>query len=127
MVVIDGKEYQGSGAVTANRLSVVIRADMQESFAWNKEMTVIVDNEEHDVLSLRSISRYDDQIRVEWECETEATRLEKKLEQKEEELAESSNMLNGIRDAIEALGTGIPTLSKLKTFLDAVKEAIHYG
>ena len=116
-VIIDGKTYKGSGGMTDNRFSVIIVAEISDAFAWDKEMTVTVDNEEYNVSSLRSIGRYDEQIRVEWECETEAARLER-------ELSKSNTALERIREALSALGSGVPTLSKLTDFLSAVREAM---
>ena len=116
-VIIDGKTYQGSGGMTDNRISVIILADISDAFVWDKPMTVKVDNEEYNVSSLRSIGRYDEQIRVEWEGETEATRLQR-------ELTESNTALERIREALSALGSGVPTLSKLTDFLSAVREAM---
>ena len=124
-IVIDGKTYQGTGQAENNRLGVVIMASISDALGWDKDMVVTVDSEEYHVSALRSIGRYDEQIRVEWECETEATRLERELEEKEEELAESTGMLNRIRDALADLGTGIPTITKLMAFLNVVKEALH--
>ena len=43
-----------------------------------------------------------------------------------EEIAEKDGIIDRIRSSISDLGSGVPTLSKLKTFLEAVKEAIHY-
>ena len=48
------------------------------------------------------------------------------LQEAQNEIQARDSILTNIKDAITALGDGIPTLSKLIAFLNAVKESIHY-
>ncbi len=125
MIVIDGKEYNGSGQIEGNRLSVIFMGDMADAFQWDKTMTVVIDGAEHTVSSLRSIGRYDEQVRCEWDIASEAVELASQLAAAQATINESNGRIEKIRQAIRNIGL-IPTLSELKAFLTAVKEAIHY-
>lgn len=125
LITIDGKNYNGSLSVIDGNLSVMILADISDAFAWDKALTITADGTEHNVSSLVGIGRYDEQIRVEWELESETADLERQLTKAKAELNISNEKISRVKDAIAALGEGIPTLSKLREFLTAVKEAIN--
>jgi hypothetical protein len=125
MIVIDGKEYNGSGQIEGNHLSVIFLGDMADAFAWDKTMQVNIDGAEHTVTALRSIGRYDDQVRCEWDIASEAVELASQLAAAQATINENNSRIEKIRQAIRNIGL-IPTLSELKAFLTAVKEAIHY-
>ena len=132
-IIIDEKEYSGEAVATPNRLNILINEDIETAFGWNKEMTVNVGGIEYTVKALAMIIKNDSLLQVEWEKESDIAALEKQLHEKQEELEETETKLSdrlaelgNIRSAIAELGAGVPTLSKLISFLNAVKEAIHY-
>lgn len=134
-IIIEEKTYKGEASVESNSLAVLIEAEMSEALGWDKTMVVNADGIEYTVTEMRSLTRYPlSRIRVEWDMESEVSALEKQLAKKEEELkeaqaeiAEDESRFAAIREAIKSLGEGVPTLTKLIAFLNAVKEAIHYG
>ena len=133
-IIIEEKTYKGEANVESNSLAVLIEAEMVDALGWDKTMAVNAGGIEYTVTAMRSLTRYPlDRIRVEWDMESEISALEKQLAKKEEELeeaqteiAEDKSRFDAIREAIKNLGDGIPTLTKLIAFLNAVKEAIHY-
>lgn len=125
MITIDGKEYNGSGQIEGNHLSVIFLGDMADAFAWDKTMQVNIDGAEHTVRALRSIGRYDEQVRCEWDIASEAAELASQLAAAQATINERNERIEKIRQAISSMGL-IPTLSELRAFLTAVKEAIHY-
>ena len=132
-IIINGEEYSGEVAVLPNKLNIVIPAEMSNAFEWDKEMTVVADGIEYSVIRLTMLILNGEYLQVEWDRVTEISVLEEQLERKQAELdeaetdlTEKNSRLSAVRDAITALGTGVPTLTKLLNFLTAVKEAIHY-
>lgn len=133
IIIIEGKQYQGEALIRENKLYVTIEEDISTAFAWNKEMTITADGIEYTALSINSLVQNVNLLRIEWNIDSEIAVLERQLEKAQEDLSEARDalsVLNGeidnIRQAIINLGTGVPTLSKLMAFLNAVKEAIHY-
>ena len=125
-ITIEGKTYAGEATAMEQKLAVLIEANISDGFSWDKQMTILAGNTEYTVSGLRMLAQTGVLLRVEWELDSDLAALEKQLEKAEKEIAERDSMLDRIRAAIEDLGT-MPTLTKMLTFLAAVKEAIHYG
>ena len=126
-ITIEGNKYVGEAFAQDRELSIMIEADISDAFAWNKEMIVDVDGAEYSVLGITTLVQTGIMLNVHWTIESEAVALEKQVEKLNKELAEDQSKFDAIREAIKNLGDGIPTLTKLIAFLNAVKEAIHYG
>lgn len=126
-ITIEGNTYVGEAFAKDRELSVMIEADISDAFAWNKEMIVDVDGAEYSVLGITTLVQNGVMLNVHWSIESEAVALEKQVEKMNKELAEDKSRFDAIREAIKSLGDGIPAITKLLAFLNAVKEAIHYG
>ena len=86
-------------------------------------------DESYTVVTMKSICTIDGMdgvLQVTWMFDSVEKQLEQQLAKKEAELETAKNEMLAIKTAIKNLGTGIPTLTKLTSFLSAVKEAIHY-
>ena len=81
-----------------------------------------------DVASIRSIYVAEDNghLICTWGRQGDLEKVREELQEAQNEIQARDSILTNIKDAITALGDGIPTLSKLIAFLNAVKESIHY-
>lgn len=123
--VINGTTYTMKNGIYTDVEKVWVRIDTDfetaASFGDEPTLTVMFNGTpiKFNVVQMKSITAYDDGTEITWLKESPETVMRK-------ELAEANSELDGIRSALKALGTGIPTLSKLTAFLTAVKEAIRY-
>ncbi len=122
---IDGTEYDGDASVSEKRIEVSITADISSAFEWNKEMTVEIGGVGYPVSKIVMLIQSNSLLQVAWERISNFVVLEEQFEEAQLKLQESYSRLDLIRTAIGNLD-GIPTLSKLVSFLSAIKEIIHY-
>ena len=128
MVTINGKEYEAIMMTSKDTITVDF-ADLTVL-----ECAEIGDNPQFDGTSIsdagaiKSMYIADDNghLICTWTRRSDVEELRQELQEAENQIQERDSVLQRIRDAITDLGTGIPTLTKLTTFLSAVKEAIHY-
>jgi len=126
-ITIDGKTYAGEATAQDQKLAVLVEEEISTGFGWNKPMTITAGKTDYAVSSLLMLAQAGVLLRAEWAMDSELSRLEKQVEQMQEQIVERDSMLDRIREALSALGSGVPTLTKLTAFLAAVKEAINYG
>ena len=126
-ITIDGKIYAGEATAQDQKLAVLVEEEISTGFGWNKPMTITAGKNEYAVSSLLMLAQAGVLLRAEWAMDSELSRLEKQVEQMQEQIVERDSMLDRVREALSALGSGVPTLTKLTAFLAAVKEAINYG
>lgn len=126
-VTINGKNYETRNSVYGDVEKVwfdlPITLEDAVSFGDTPEITLF--GKAIEVDSIRSIERTESAVRVAWYLPSLEHRLERQLEETKSALNISNGKISRVKDAIAALGEGIPTLSKLREFLTAVKEAIN--
>lgn len=126
-ILIDGNEVEVSNAAILNDVIQVIKdMTIQEALAYEESTFEIeeITSRASGILSLSKSQR--GELSVFYSRYSEVEELREELSETQEELSTARGEISTIAQAIRDLGTGVPTLSKLMTFLDAVKAAIHY-
>ena len=137
MVTINGTEYNGMLVDMGKSVGVTIFDEISLEECARFGNTPSLSDGTQTITTASRLARIErtseGYVNCEWLCQTDAEKIAEELEHTKTELAESEaekeelgNRIKHVREAIITLGTGIPTLSKLLTFLSAVKEAIHY-
>ena len=110
-------------AVTAFILPDVVEITANMTFAdalQYEGATFVIDGETFKTAGIKAVSFVEDGV----VCADYF--LKDDTEDMMEEYDKMDSALGKIRTAVKALGTGVPTLTKLIAFLDAVKAAINY-
>lgn len=125
-VTINGKDYEARNSVydDVEKVWFDLPITLEDAVSFGDTPEITLFGKTIEVDSIRSIERTESAVRVAWYLPSLEHRLERQLEETKAALNVSTEKISRVKDAIAALGEGIPTLSKLREFLTAVKEAI---
>lgn len=123
-IYINGTRYTARLSIVDDRTIVnIVGIDIEDAALFSDTPTILENDIQYPVKELILIAKNAEGCEVVWRTKTAEDDENDALV---EELSDKVARLTAIREAIVALGTGLPTLSKLTAFLNAVKEAIGY-
>ena len=127
-IQISGNDYEAEYATIENgKASVFVNGiTAVDALAWGNSVALAVDGAEYKTTELLIVQKSDSGCAILWAVEvSDTSRLESELAEANATIAEQNSKLSAIRTALDDLGDGV-TLTKLKTFLAAVKQAVNY-
>ena len=116
MRVNNNEIESGSGFINDGKLIAYFHGmNVQDVCAFGETAVVELDGTEYTTTCIESVHKEDTDSQIVWLVQSNT----------EVELAEANAELTAIKNALSELGDGV-TLTKLKTFMTAVKEAVGY-